>query len=385
MGILDWLAQTMLVERLIGILSYLGIVIYVFKTIKYKNNKKIKKSFNKALIVLTIISFFYIPGNDADLVRIREMISGWGSLSVKDFFDEILLRSSVPCAYLLYYLIAKIGVQGLLPAFCALIFYGNSFHIFKILINEDIYSHKAIAYSFLAFMSSGALLEVISDVRCFVAFSIVMRFIFDEIFQGKTIFKHLIFFVVAALVHPAAIVAILIWYVYYLVISKKNGWIKTLCNVFTVVFFMGIAIYFGSSYITEMYNKASAFIKGSNTYSYFWEYIIGILQVILFIYILNNRRHIVNIKVDQKIKELSKLAWIFLIIVITLFSEYNIFHRFITASSFLMIPVMAEALSVCEKERIHGVKYKVVQILSYIILIIACTRGTLCGFKYFLI
>ena len=126
MGILDWLAQTMLVERLIGILSYLGIVIYVFKTIKYKNNKKIKKSFNKALIVLTIISFFYIPGNDADLVRIREMISGWGSLSVKDFFDEILLRSSVPCAYLLYYLIAKIGVQGLLPAFCALIFYGNS-------------------------------------------------------------------------------------------------------------------------------------------------------------------------------------------------------------------------------------------------------------------
>lgn len=86
MGILDWLAQTMLVERLIGILSYLGIVIYVFKTIKYKNNKKIKKSFNKALIVLTIISFFYIPGNDADLVRIREMISGWGSLSVKDFF-----------------------------------------------------------------------------------------------------------------------------------------------------------------------------------------------------------------------------------------------------------------------------------------------------------
>lgn len=127
------------------------------------------------------------------------MISGWGSLSVKDFFDEILLRSSVPCAYLLYYLIAKIGVQGLLPAFCALIFYGNSFHIFKILINEDIYSHKAIAYSFLAFMSSGALLEVISDVRCFVAFSIVMRFIFDEIFQGKTIFKHLIFFVVAAL------------------------------------------------------------------------------------------------------------------------------------------------------------------------------------------
>lgn len=379
----EWLSRTMLIERAVGVLTYFIVVIYVFRAIKYRDTLSAKRALNIGLIILVIISFFCIPAESADLSRIREMTVSWGSMPFNSFFGRYFSASSTPIGYLLYFLSAKIGIPGLLPAFCAFIFYLNSFHIFRIILDSNDYSRRSMAYAFLLFMSAGSFYEVISGVRCFMVFSIVMRCIFDEIYFDKTIFRHIIFFVIAALTHSAAIVLIIIWLIYYTLFSRKTNIAHTVVNIFTIIVFVIIGIRYGNVFIDEMIRKGTAFISSNESYSYFWEYIIGILQLFVGLYILFTRRKYMKHN-KTKIKDFSILTSILYTLVIVLCFEYNIFHRYLTAASFIFIPVVTETLTTYENEGWNRKCYVTIQLATYLIFTIACVRGNLSGFKYLL-
>lgn len=383
MGFMEWLSRTMVIERAVGVLTYFIVVIYIFRAIKYKNDLSAKRALNIGLIILVFFSFICIPAESADLSRIREMTSSWGAMPFISFLGRYFFASSTPIGYLLYFLSAKIGIPGLLPAFCALIFYLNSFHIFRTLLDSNDYSRRSIAYAFLLFMSAGSFYEVISGVRCFMAFSLVMRFIFDEIYFDKTIIEHIIFFTIAALTHPAAIVLIILWLIYYTIFSRKKNRAHTIVNIITVLIFVFIGIRYGNVFIDEMVRKGTAFISSSESYSYYWEYIIGTLQLFVGLYILFTRRKYMRHN-KTKMKDFAVLTGILYTLVIVLCFEYNIFHRYITAASFIFIPVVTETLTTYENEGWDRKCYVTIQLVTYLILPIACIRGNLSGFKYFL-
>ena len=384
MQLYEWLSRTMLIERAIGVITYCLVVVYVFRAFKYKTSSNVKRSLNHAIILFAIISFFCIPAKSADLTRIREMTNLWGTLPINYFFKRYFITSTTPMGFFLYYVFAKIGVSGLLPAFCSFVFYLNSFHIFKSLLDSNEYSRRSLSYAFLLFMSAGSFYEVISGVRCFMTFSIVLRFIFDEIYFNKPIFKHIIFYVIAALIHPAATVLIIVWLVYYIIFIKKKLNFHTIFNILTIFLFIVIGLRYGNVFIDEMVRKGSAFISSGDSYTYIWEYIIGVLQLFTGIYILFMRTKYMRHQ-NYLFNQFAGFLTVIYSLVVILCFEYNIFHRYLTAASFLQVPVLVETLTIYEKEHWKNRCYVFIQLMSYLIFLIACLRGNLSGFKYLML
>lgn len=378
----EWLDRTMLIERMFGAGIYSLLLGYMYIQIRGSNNRySVKKHLKWYLLLLCVLAFFYIPTESADLFRWREISSNWPLMSFSDFFSEKVVSSDTPVAYLMIYLCQRTGVNGVLPAVCAFIFYSNAFHIFNSTLSKYKMSTRVLAVTLLFFMSSGRFLETISGVRCMVAFSIIMRCIYDEIIENKAMWKSVIPYLLACLLHTAAtpLVAIRL---FALLFEKKKSFTAQLVNGIFFVGLTGIAVFYGGNYIDASITKANNYISGP-TYAYIWEYLIVGLQLMLIIYLLYVYYKF-NYEKRQPINDIARLLLLLSIIEVVLIGSYSIFHRFIAASTFLSIPLMAYVL----ENRVANnstVLIRRIKVVSMFILLLACVRGNLCGFKFFLL
>lgn len=378
----EWLDRTMLIERMFGAGIYSLLLGYMYIQIRGSNNRySVKKHLKWYLLLLCVLAFFYIPTESADLFRWREISSNWSLMSFSDFFSKKVVSSHTPVAYLMIYLCQRTGVNGVLPAVCAFIFYSNAFHIFNSTLSKYKVSTRVLAVTLLFFMSSGRFLETISGVRSMVAFSIITRCIYDEIIEKKAMWKSIGPYLLACLLHTAAtpLVAIRL---FALLFEKKKTFTAKLAKIIFFVGLTGIAVFYGGNYIDASITKANNYISGP-TYAYIWEYLIVGLQLMLIIYLLYVYYKF-NYEKRQPINDIARLLLLLSIIEVVLIGSYSIFHRFIAASTFLSIPLMAYVLEnrVANKSTVLMGRIKVV---SMFILLLACVRGNLCGFKFFLL
>jgi hypothetical protein len=63
-------------------------------------------------------------------------------------------------------------------------------------------------------MISGRFIGVISGIRNGLAFILLIKCFYEEYFEGKTILKNIIFYIMSILIHPSAIVIILYRFVF---------------------------------------------------------------------------------------------------------------------------------------------------------------------------
>lgn len=370
----------MLLERLVGVGCYFVVLLIMYNALKNaKNYRSVKQILNVYLLILCVMAFFYIPAESADLYRWRELSKGWYKLEF-DKFADLMWNSNTPMSYLMIYLCQFTGIKGVLPAVCSFIFFSNVFYVLKDLCKNHSVLPENIAVVLFFFMSSGCFLEAIAGVRCFVALSILSRCFYDEFVNEKSISKTIVFEIIAALMHTMAL-AILIIRLFFMLVQRSNTFLKRIANFFLSCVFIVLIYQYGRMYIEAASDKAEGYISADSTYSYLWEYIIGIATIfIIFIVMTCIKRK----EIDKRVKNLYVFISIFVVICLLFsFFEYNIFHRLVCFVSILVLPLVSSALN-DEKMNIHKVK-NTIYILSFIILVIACGRGNLCGYKFFLL
>ena len=331
------------------------------------------------MLILTVLSFFYIPSESADLYRIRTMSEGWQDYSFVEFCEKELLGSSYPLGILIYYVFSFLP-KGFLPAFCCLVFSYFSFGVLKDLIRKD-YSKKSIAVSFMFIMSTGAFLEAISDVRCFVSFSILMYIGYKIISNRKFRIIDIIGILIGCLIHTAAIVvaiAIIGFYIFFLKTNKATKAHKYMLLILVIV-----AAIFAIGIIESVLDKATSYLTNT-IYVYSWEYIIGFVVLLLSIYVFVSYR---KVKKKQTLSleqaNIFRFTFLFLLIPIIFCFEYNIFHRFITASMLVTAASIVYISNLTKGTKFESKFNKRIFYISLLILLIACVRGNLCGFKFF--
>lgn len=379
-SIIDFIQSTMLIERLIGVCTYILTLGYFFNKIKKASSVKIiNKNLNYYLITLCLLAFFYIPGESADLTRWREMSEVWSNFDFEWFWEHRIQTSSVPAGYLLVYLCQSTGINGILPMICAFGFFGNIFHMLKNEAKRENVNSDSVALTLFFVMSTGFFLEAISGVRCMLAFSIVIRCAYDEMRLNKNIIYNIFFYIFAVLLHNAAMPLTGMRFI-CLLFEKKKKPVWTIINFLIALGSILLALRLGNDYIDAALEKATLYMS-QNTYSYIWEYIIASIGILLILYVL------------YKLKKRYPMEWIrtkaparylLLNLVYTLFffNVYSIFHRFFSASLICSIPIIIEFFS-CEyaKQR-YKMRFSVVLVLL-IILLLASIRGNLSGYKFF--
>lgn len=380
----DWLSRTMLIERVSAMVVYVLILAIIYKRIRRaKNYKTIKNALNAYIILLCILAFFYIPPVTADLYRWRAIMTvyEWAKKSFVDFFEDYLVRINTPVAYLYMYLFNLTGIDGLLPAFCALVFYGNAFYILKDLYRRHEVPANNIALTLFFIMAGGSFLEVISGVRCFVSLSILARCFYDEFYNNKPIIKNIIWEALAALTHSMAAI-FLIGRLLFTVLQKNHRRSEKALNIIFAAGIAAIVLYFGSGYISSGLRKAEYYLTNENAYSYFWEYVIGAVVVLQFVIVLWRvyKQHSGRSMSVGK-QNLIIFNTIIIAAEVILCFEYNIFHRSVLFSTLTMSPLVAETMTSSRKKGLGQTMWWI----SLLVLFLACTRGNLCGYKFMLL
>lgn len=369
-----------LIERIIGVSTYVMIMfVMCFLIYKTTNKKQIKTILKIYWFLLAVLAFFYIPTESADLSRYISAAKLYSSFSVEEIV-KILGNSKVPMQIIYFYLLGLTKINGLIPAVTSMLFYGFSFSILYDAIKRFELNNKSASISLLFFMEMGGFLCVISGIRSFVAFSAIAYCCYYELIGNKSFVKHIPLYLFASLMHPAAMVLTIIRLLTILINKEKSN-LKKIGNFFLVGILIVLIFKYGSQYIDAILDKTDTYVSGDG-YSYIWEYLIS------WIYMIFSTLFILIIKTDtSKENEISIFNYknfILLInFIIFIFSfEYSIFTRFQLFSSILFLPYFSICLSSTKKES----KFFTFAFIfvSVAIFAIACTRGNLCGFKFLL-
>lgn len=388
--IISFLERTMVVERLIGVLTYAVILLIVVYFLKHSKSKT--RSFmilNVYLLVLSVMAFFFIPDTSADLYRWLELTINWPKQSLLAFFKETALKSNVPLAYLFIYVCRCTGIDGVLPMASAFVFYFFFFSILKRAYVDFKFTSRQLSLMLLVFMSLGRFIEIISGLRCLMAVAIFARCLYSELVNKKpSLFKTLILYVVelaSCLIHPYVLILFLIKSLLTL-IKHENSLFTKIINVGVVIAAITAVVTFGSSYLKSAIEKSESYLSGGH-YSYIWEYLIAGMMVILIIYNLyyyfKNTRHSFreSLKDRLSVNNLVLFTISFLAIAIILFFQYSIFHRTVTFVSIVFLPIVGLNLTYSASKRFE----RNVLVFSLFILFVACARGDLCAYKFFLL
>ncbi|MFR2795614.1 EpsG family protein [Romboutsia timonensis] len=367
-----------LIPRLIGLFVYV-ITLGIFYLIICKIDKKdLGKVLFLYTIVLSIIAYNFVPAVGNDLYRLLIAMHSYTQESISQIITT-LKTSSTPITVLYFYIIGKFSKDGLLAAVTAFIFYNNVFYIFKKTAIKYSISSKNIALALLFFMSTGSYMEVISGIRTMLGISIVAVCFYKEEIEQKSIVLNIVWYIVAALIHPVALATVIIRFLLLIYQSLK---IKNMISFF-ILFILCTGIFIlGKNYINLMSEKAINYVTTENRHWYLWEFLIGCIDMFIIFIIqikfLKNKNYTTH---DSKmIRYFSFIKVINIIILISSIIEYNTFHRFAIFSSILINPILMILLnSKNENKKI----YNIVFLSSIIMLFIACSRGNLCSLKFF--
>lgn len=376
----DIISRTFLIERLIGIGCYVIVVALMYNSLLKFNAKKAKQKLNLCVLALVAMAFFFVPDEHKDLYRILEMTKQWPDLSLKEFCNSQMMKSPTAIGFFYYYLCRRIPFDGALPAITAALFYMNTFDIIKRLLNNNKLKKDSIAIAFIFFMAAGSFLEVISDIRNFLAFSIVVRCFILEWIDKRNILKSIPLYAIGALMHSAVIPLLIIRLIYYVVCENEMSALKKMLSVSALTAIVIVTCIKYPTVVIYSFNKGVSYL-GNDAYSYSWEYIIGVIQWLAIASI--------TYKIGKNLKEyeganglihINRMAKVLLILEAILIFEYNIFHRFILISLFFSIPQISFYLSNSKSEKaINNFK-----LICIFIFVIVCARGNLCGYKFFI-
>lgn len=371
-----------LTERIIGIITYMGVMLtFIILIYGTKSRKKLKRYLIIYWFILAIMAFFYIPDKSADLSRLWEELHRYSKVSFEKLMN-IISNTSTPSRALYFWSISKLGIDGFLPAITSMIFFGNIFTITYKCAEKYNIDNKNIALSLLFFMEFGKFLETISGIRSLMAFSIIAFCVYKEIIEDKKIIKNILLYIFAAFMHPAAMILTLIRLM-FLLIQKEKTKVKRIINIILFII-LGYLIYrFGSKSITAATNKAESYM-GHEVYSYIWEYIVSWIYIIFSTYtIIKYNKYFMN---EERFKNLRNFILFINAIVIILNFEYSIFSRFQTFSSILFIPTFAFILQKMSVDKNRSKNYTYLYlIITVLVFVLVGTRGNLSGYKFFII
>lgn len=369
-----------LIERLLGVALYLivllGTTYYIYHT------KKLGKTLEIYAVILGVMAFFYEPAETADLYRIYEAMEYFTNMSWKKFCNEIV--STPTPAYLIYIrIIGKIGIKELLPAITAYIYYSNIFCVIKKCAFKYKVSNRSVSLVVLLLMSFGQFVQVISGIRSMLAFLIVVRCMYEEILENKRIIFNLWKYAIAFWLHPVGVAACGIRIFYEIFCYKSKNFLQLLAKGAGVLMTGILGLRFALPYIVSMLDKAEKYISG-DIYGYIWEYIMAIVYLALIFYSLHKYKH--YFEKNREIQSLVKLLKIMSFGVCIMILEYSIFQRFTVFISMLFLPIYIYILSKVEHAARKNEQY--INIMIYcpiMILVLACVRGNLSGYKFFVL
>lgn len=372
-------------ERLIGIIIYLSIFLFIIMLLsKTTSHKRTRNILILYIILMGIMGYYYLPGQTADLYRAQTLIKlHYSTYSFADIFETIKsINFQIYPVY--YWIFGKIGNVNLLPSVTGMWCYSNIFYILYDSYKKNQWSNNTLIKCLIFIMAGGQFLEVISGIRSMLAFSIVAVCIYNETYKNKNIIKNAPLYLFAGLMHDAAFVLIGIR-IGIMLIQKEKKFISYIKNIIIIFLVALVVLKFGQNTIASILKHGSGYLNG-NVYSNTWEYIIATSCNVFMIYSLKVSKSILIKNKNEEISKSRKISIIYLLIDIIFIIEYSIYQRFRSFIMFFIIPIIGYNFDFIEKN--NGKYFKNYQKFFYLFaiftILLSLVRGNISNLKFFL-
>lgn len=377
-----------LVERLVGVSVYLAFLFSVCYLISRLQLRQVGRVLFFYLLIISVLAFFYVPAIEADLYRLTEYMVNYAALSTGDFIN-LLYETNTPGALLYFRIIGLVGVAGLLAGVTALIVFSNIFYIIYDYAKKTGASTRAVAFSIFITMSTGIYMQTISGIRNMLAFSILARCFYEETINKKSIIKNIVWYILACLIHPAAIAAVAIRLIVLIWDRIRGGQVRSLlATIVSLTLAAFLSHYFGlSAYLDGAIFKLDTYTD-NEIYSYFWDNVITYLMIIFLLVSHWAHRKYQSHAVRKKYIQLVRLSYALMVFSLIFSFEHTIFIRFTQLSLMITLPliVLNTSLLLNSAEK-YGFNKTVLSRLffytPFLILVISITRGALSSLKFF--
>ena len=366
--------------RMFGVSLYVLVLAFFCIIVGKISNKKLKTVLMVYAIILSIMGFFFVPSMDNDLYRTFEIMEYYSNMPFETIIRDYVSMSNAPFALFYYWIIGQFGVNSLLPFITALIFYINIFYIFSDYANKQNISGRALSLGLLIIMCNSSFIEVISGIRTMLSFSIVLRCIYNEVYNNKFIIRDVFWYVIASLIHPASLVLVIFRLIFTFFQRSKSKNRKWVLVVLSIALFT-LLINYGGRFIEAMADKANVYIYG-DMYSYIWGFIITFLILVALVIIQNKSASFNNANDEERIslKNNRTFSRIIEATMIAFIFEYSIFSRYGNFNLLLNIPIILYYSDLLFKKGDRG--HKVMYLYFLGVLFLTCVRGDLSALKF---
>ena len=363
-------------ERAYSIIIYAVLAVLMFFWLQRKKSN-IKLTLWLYTIILTVLSYFFIPAEVLDLYRLWEVSDWYKGLPLLEMIPKVVVDwSGAPLSHVYLAVLYNID-KHLIPAVTAFLFCWNIFYIIGDYSVKKKINHNVVALVVFLFMSRGIYGEVLNGIRNMLAFSFVARCVYNEVYNKVSILRNIPIYLFAAFFHQAALALVAIRFAFYIIFEKRS-----LARIFYLFMLAGVAalfaVYFRDN-ITDTITKAHVYIS-SNIFSYVWEYLLSTCYMLVCIWILyfpySNPRY------SLEFNKMRKIVGSIFLICIVLFFSFSIYDRYINFASFIVAPALMEVLN-DEWIRKCRFRYTMLIFISTFILIISGLRGDLSVIRFF--
>lgn len=374
-----------LLERMFGIGVYMLILLYVCLVLA-KTNVSCRSILRGYLVCLCVMAFLYKPYVTADLYRLYEQIDFFATMELERFWQDYAIPSSTPVARLLFWCIGKIGIKPLLPAISAFLCYSFVFYIVNKTKKIYAISNQSVAVVLFFVMTTSIYISVIGGIRMMLALSMIAFSYFRATVEKKRSVLDLLLYTVSIFIHVTALPILAICVFSSLIDFKKKFARRIILAVLACLGGVVLLVRFNST-VNQLYQKFLAYVLGDR-YSDPWEYVMGALIIMALAVTFMEFRPFRTDDECRAVKGLNSVAIFCVIIAICFCFEFSIFYRFGGHFAVMFsIPSMMVALEKTKGKPsavIKGVDFRtVLLLLSMIIAVISCARGSLSSLKFF--
>ncbi|MBE7018667.1 MAG: hypothetical protein E7413_02165 [Ruminococcaceae bacterium] len=372
-----------LIERLIGVSIYSYILIMICLLIAF-SNIKCKNILRLYLLLLGGMGFFYYPYITADLYRIYEAMEWYATFSFPQFYETLVVTSSVPTSRILFWLVGKTGIVELLPLISAILSYSLIFYILEKSSKRFHISRPNFAVTLFFLMSGSIYVSVIGGIRMMLALSIISFCFYRETVEKKKLPLHIPLYIIAVFMHDMALIVTAIRIVTSIFDKRKSPTKKLLIVLGIFAMFLAAIVLFRYKF-DSVFEKSASYLSDTGYYD-LWEYLMGGIYVLFFLFL--------SVKFKPLRKQYLELncyymaAGIGSLFAILFCYDFSIFYRCIGhLVPILMLPVLMIVLEHAGKNPTG--RFKVVSIqcvvllVSLALLFIGGTRGSLSALKFF--
>lgn len=373
-----------LIERLIGVSIYSYILIMICLLIAF-TNIKCKNILRLYLLLLGGMGFYYLPYITADLYRIYETMEWYATYNFAEFYDTLVVTSSVPSSRILFWMVGKTGVMELLPLISAIISYSLIFYTLeKSRIKFEI-SRQNFAIALFFLMSGSIYISVIGGIRMMLALSIIFFCFYREAVEKKQNFLlHIPLYVIAVFMHDMALIVLAIRILASVFDKRKSPAKKLFILLGIVAMFLAAVVLFRYK-LESVFEKSANYLTDSGYYDV-WEYLMGGIYIIFFLFLFIKFKPFKEQYLELNSYHIA--AGIGSLFAIICCYDFSIFYRCI--GHVVPILIMPTLMIVLEKngEKTTG-RFKVVStqcvvlLFSLALLFIGGTRGSLSALKFF--